>query len=391
MGIPLRWWAWAWLAVATVGGFFGMAAAYRDPALLRIDAFADIYSAAGFSDRLMITALLVTPFLIALGAAAVILVRRGSDRAASLFAIGLVALYYFVSGASVGLTGQISDLLASASLVLMVLFLATFPSATFRPRWGIAAPLMAGVLVAVRPGLASGVRASLGRQPLDPIDWALALVGFGAIMCVAAMSQVVRHRRMSSTIERYQTRWVLAALVLMVTPPLAVLALLAADVTTDSPVVGYLVLASALGSFALPAAVSVATFRYNLYEIDRIISRTLTYGIVAVVVSGVYAGTVVLLPAILGSGGPAFVAGATLAAAAVFEPVRRRVQDVVDRRFNRTSYDAERELGALTAGLAATTQVSEIRSEVAGVLGRTIEPANLSWWVSGVAGRRLGR
>jgi hypothetical protein len=384
----MRWLAWLWLAAATVGGCAGLAAAYRDPVLLRIDAFSEIYSVAGFTDRLMITALLITPFVFAIGSATIILVRRGSERAASLFALGLVALYFFVSGASVGLPQVIGDFMASVALVLVVLFLVTFPSATFRPRWAAAAPMMAMVLVAIRPSLATGVRVSLGRQPLDSLERILALIGFGVIFSVVVVSQVVRYRRMSSTTERYQSRWVLAALVLIMAPPLTVLVLHAAGLATDSPAVGYLVLASALGSYALPVAVAVATFKYNLYEIDRIVSRTLAYAIVALVVSGVYAATVVLLPALFGSDGPAFVAGATLAAAMVFAPLRRRVQTAVDRRFNRTRYDAESELVALSTDLAAAAEIPEIRADIGGVLSRTVEPATATWWVPGDDARR---
>lgn len=267
----IRWFSWLWLLAATVGGAAGMVGAYRDPDLLRIDAFTRIYTAAGFSDRFMITVVLVLPLVGAIGTAGLILIRRGTERAAVVFAVGLVAIYFFASGAVLGLPTWIANSMASASLVLMVVFLVTFPSGTLSPRWAMAAPALTLMLVVIRWELPVGMRVAM-TTPSSSTN-VLAGLGLGTIFVIAALAQVQRYRRLSSMTERLQTRWVLAALVVMWVPPMTFLLLNAVGIAA-SPTLGYVALITALGSFALPVAVAVAAFRYHLYEIDRIISRS---------------------------------------------------------------------------------------------------------------------
>jgi hypothetical protein len=138
---------------------------------------------------------------------------------------------------------------------------------------------------------------------------------------------------------------------------------------------------TALG-LALPASMGVAIFKYRLYDIDRIISRTLAYAIVTGLLVGVYAGLVLLATQVLRFHSTVAVAAATLAAAALFNPVRRRVQRVVDRRFNRARYDADQMVAAFAARLKGAVDLDSVRDDLAGVVQQTLEPAHLSVWVS---------
>ncbi len=137
------------------------------------------------------------------------------------------------------------------------------------------------------------------------------------------------------------------------------------------------------GLAALPVGIGVGILRYRLYDIDRIISRTLAYTLVTGLLAGVYAGIVLLATEVLGfHHSTVAVAAATLAAAALFNPVRVRVQRVVDRRFNRARYDADRTVAAFAARLKDAVDLDSVRDDLAGVVNQALEPAHISLWVS---------
>jgi hypothetical protein len=131
----------------------------------------------------------------------------------------------------------------------------------------------------------------------------------------------------------------------------------------------------------IPAAVAVAVLRYRLYEIDKIISRTLAYAIVTGLLVGVYAGLVLLATGVLGVHGTVAVAASTLVAAALFTPLRSRVQRLVDRRFNRTRYDADRTVSAFAARLKDAVDQDAVRADLLGVVQRSLEPTHVAVWV----------
>ena len=129
-------------------------------------------------------------------------------------------------------------------------------------------------------------------------------------------------------------------------------------------------------------SIGVGILKYRLYEIDRIISRTLAYAILTGLLAGVYAGLVLLATQVFRFHGTVAVAAATLAAAALFSPLRRRVQRAVDRRFNRARYDAERTVAAFAARLKDAVDLDSVRDDLAGVVQQVLEPAHLSVWMS---------
>jgi hypothetical protein len=135
------------------------------------------------------------------------------------------------------------------------------------------------------------------------------------------------------------------------------------------------------GVAALPVSIGVAILRYRLYEIDRIISRTLAYAIVTGLLVGVYAGLVLLATQVLHFHSTVAVAASTLVAAALFNPVRGRVQHTVDRRFNRARYDAEHMVTAFAARLQDTVDPDAVRTDLTGVVHTALEPAHVSVWL----------
>ena len=136
------------------------------------------------------------------------------------------------------------------------------------------------------------------------------------------------------------------------------------------------------GVAALPASIGVGILKYRLYDIDRIISRTLAYAIVTALLIGVYAAIVLLATRVLPFHTPVAVAAATLAAAALFNPVRRRVQKAVDRRFNRARYDADTTITAFAAHLRDAVDLDAVRADLLGAVHAALEPAHVSVWMS---------
>jgi hypothetical protein len=134
----------------------------------------------------------------------------------------------------------------------------------------------------------------------------------------------------------------------------------------------------------IPVSVAVAVFRYRLYDIDRLINRTLVYGLLTALLAGVYAGGVFLLGALLD---PAVgeselaVAASTLAVAALFQPARRRLQALVDLRFDRRRYDAVRTVEAFSARLRDQVDLDTLSVELLGVIDQTVQPASVSLWL----------
>jgi len=133
---------------------------------------------------------------------------------------------------------------------------------------------------------------------------------------------------------------------------------------------------------ALPVCIGVGILKYRLYEIDRIISRTLAYAIVTGLLIGVYTGLVLLATRVLSFASPEAVAASTLAAAALFNPLRRRVQRIVDRRFNRAHYDAEKTIAGFAAQLKDATDPDAVRVDLLDVVHRALEPTHASVWAS---------
>jgi len=137
-----------------------------------------------------------------------------------------------------------------------------------------------------------------------------------------------------------------------------------------------------IGVAALPVSIGVAILKYRLYDIDRIISRAVAYAIVTGLLVGVYAGLVLLATRVMSVHTPVAVAAATLAAAALFNPVRRRVQLAVDRRFHRARYDADQMVAAFAARLKDTVDLDSVRGDLADVVHRALEPAHVSVWTN---------
>jgi hypothetical protein len=131
----------------------------------------------------------------------------------------------------------------------------------------------------------------------------------------------------------------------------------------------------------LPLATGAAILRYRLYDLDRIISRTLAYGLLTLLLGGGYALAVLGLGQLLGQGSSLAVAGATLAVAVAFQPARRRIQQAVDRHFNRRRYDAARTIAGFSARLREEVDLDTLTAELLAVVEQTMQPTRVSLWL----------
>jgi hypothetical protein len=186
---------------------------------------------------------------------------------------------------------------------------------------------------------------------------------------LAALLCVVLRFRSSRGIERQQMRWVAAGAAVAViglTIPLG-----RYRGTWLDPIV----------VLCVPAAVAVAVLRYRLWDLDRLVSRTVTYAVVTALLVLPYLAIVAAIPRLAEGSGSLAVAAATLAAAALFQPLRRRVQDLVDRRFNRRRYDAARTLDAFAARLRDQVDLDALEGELLGVVDQTMQPTRASLWL----------
>ncbi len=328
-----------------------------------------------------------------------------------LLAIGLVgALTAFSSGyAMYGLIAHPGALPATTAVIALGLpgsfvsfmlvgtfLLLLFPDGhLLSNRWRPVAWLSAGVIavaavlsllkpgpIDVVPGVDNplsnplGLAGSVGSAIETAADYPIVL----AMLCVtlSAVSLVIRFRR-SSGVERQQLKWVVAGG-----------ALLAAGLLSGplflwwTPFGGVWDVLAPLGFAVFPVAVGFAVLRYRMYDLDRIINRTVVYAIVTALLAGLYFGIVIGLQQAfsgLTRGNDLAIAGSTLAVAALFRPARTRIQEFVDRRFYRRRYDAARTLDAFSARLRDEVDLDRLGTDLGAAVNDTMQPAHVSLWL----------
>jgi hypothetical protein len=213
-----------------------------------------------------------------------------------------------------------------------------------------------------------------GLAPVEDLPVFGVLTGLLFVGIIGAVASVVVRFRRSQGVERQQMKWFLYAAALLLLFPVA---------EPLSEIATGAVLAVVL--LALPTAVGIAVLRYRLYGIDLVINRTLVYGSLTAMLVLVYLGGVVSLQyafrTLTGQGSQIAVVASTLAIAALFNPLRRRVQAFVDRRFYRRKYDAAKTLEAFSAKLRDETDLDALNAELVGVVRSTMQPARVSLWL----------
>ena len=262
------------------------------------------------------------------------------------------------------------------------------------PRWRVPVRFLVTLLgiglaaMAVRPGRPAAESAHTNPFGIDgwpnflqPFIDALPLE-LGALLALAAAALIARYRR-GHRIERLQIRWLASAVAV------CVLGFAGTSVAHGlggygTPIMMWTTLVAYAGIMLMPVAIGFAVLRYRLYEIDRIISQTIGWAIVTGVLLAVFASMVVGLQAILSTitqGETVGVAASTLVAFVLFQPLRRRVQSVVDRRFNREGYDAQQTATDFADHLRDQVELATLGADIAGVVDRALRPTSVSLWI----------
>jgi hypothetical protein len=291
--------------------------------------------------------------------------------------------------------GALGVLLGQAwvyAFMLLPLIVLLFPDGRAGQRWKW--PLRAyacAVVVYVAGTLNVGVVALGRRMPVDgggnivgsshpygSAAWVgptqAAITVFFGVVCIAAVTDRVLAFRHASGERRQQLKWLGAG------GAIAITLLLVTIIWSSAPAfVGNVLLPIALT--ALPVSIGVGILRYRLYEIDRLVSRTLAYAILTGILAGVFIGFVALTTDTLALSGRVGVAASTLAAAALFNPLRVRVQRLVDRRFNRARYDADATVAAFTGRLRDAVEIEAIRADLLDAVNRAVEPTHATVWI----------
>jgi hypothetical protein len=297
--------------------------------------------------------------------------------------------------------GEIAVFLKGAAgpplLFVFALVVLLFPEGRLTRRWVWVLWLYLALVAVVMVGLAAGEVGAIAGQhiqvdvngdyvgPGSPTGalGLLATVGGPLILAVplfwpAFVARQVLSWRRSTGDRRQQLKWLMAGAAIAVVG----LALIAFGPSKDQTPGRIIRDLAFLALAALPLSIGVGILKYRLYDIDRIISRTLAYAIVTGLLVGVYAGLVLLATHVVRVHTPVAVAAATLAAAALFSPARRRVQRAVDRRFNRARYDADRTVAAFAARLKDAVDLDSVGADLAGVVHQVLEPTQVSVWLN---------
>ncbi len=272
------------------------------------------------------------------------------------------------------------------SLILPVVAL-SFPDGrvpSSRWRWpsglAIGALTAAAILVIVTPGGILGLASNMNPFGVAILPvWLTSLAGplnvIGSLLVsVLGVAAVVTRYRRGSGLERQQLRWLVAAVLLAVVPLM---------ISIVGGGVNWIVLAFP-GIILVPVAVWIAVTRHGLYDIDRLISRGLSWALLSGLLLVVYAGAVLLLQGVVGGvtqGETLAVAGSTLLAAALFQPLRRRIQAAVDHRFNRARYDAAQTVAGFSARLRDEVDLAAVTLDLRATVHSAVKPASLGLWI----------
>ncbi|HSJ28199.1 MAG TPA: hypothetical protein VLB67_08290 [Acidimicrobiia bacterium] len=379
-------WAVSILVVAVVVAL-GFSRALVDPELVTLPPLTDLFARFGLDNRLMIGVALVVPFTTTLAIAWIVFWRRNDDPMALAFTAGMVLLYAYTTRGLVAL-GDIPVLrhalpaVFALGMILLAVVLAFFPDGRAVPRSARWLPLAIAALIATRPDAGRVLMQAIEGQSRDGRLFAIA---WGGLLGLGLAAQAYRYRRVSGPRERQQAKWVMAPMaVAVVVTGLLLVGPLVLPAVAD--VAGWMLLAMVPIGVAIPLCIGNAVLRHRLYDIDHVVSRTVTYLVVILVLGGIYAGVVLTVGQTMsrlgGDGNQIATAVSVLVTVVAFRPVELRVRRTVDRRFNRSGYLARHAVEEYVDSLASEIEVEAIRAELGRVIGRAFQPSHLAIWTT---------
>jgi hypothetical protein len=358
------------------------------------------FARLGFSPQIYAAWFTAIEGLAALGFAAVailIFLRGAHDWVALLFATTLLTLGLVASPLPLALAASspfwqgLISALRLMGLACMITAFFVFPDGRFIPHWTrlLAFIWLAYVAVSIFVPAIQFMPSLIFQSQVDY----LVLAWYYAWLSLIVAAQVYRYRKVSNPVERQQTRWVVYGLAILFTisAGLSLPLFLAPALHLSRPV---LILARLiafsgimLGQISLAITIAVALLRYRLYDLDLVVRRTLVYSLLSLVLALIYFGSVLLLQEtvrrLTGQAGqsPAAIVLSTLAIAALFSPLRKRIQEGIDRRFYRRKYDAQKTVEAFAATLRDEVDLERLREHLLAVVQETVQPESVSLWL----------
>ncbi|HEY6284801.1 MAG TPA: hypothetical protein VIX20_04000 [Ktedonobacteraceae bacterium] len=316
--------------------------------------------------------------------AAVLLWRRKDDWMALLVSLMLMSFgpgsisngVRFSQWFGPAVAPHVSSLFDVINLTILVLIFFLFPTGRFVPRW---TRWFIYIVIGIEIVIVIVPRFTAPEPLIDIYDYL-----FVSILFSLVIAQVYRYRRASTPTQRQQTKWVVYSLVVSITLTIALLVIF-------QPLPGSLlsvldIIANVLLTL-IPISFAIAMLRYRLWDIDIIINRTLVYGTLSAILALIYFGLVIGLESLVhlftGQAGqsPIVIVASTLAIAALFQPLRHRLQRAIDRRFYRRKYDAAKTLEAFSATLRSEVDLSQLRENLLNVVQETMQPEHVSLWL----------
>jgi len=319
-----------------------------------------------------------------------ILWRQGPSRTGWSVSLALIVMpIAMISDADNLATSYPSLLIPSVFLALLgnsilLLFLYLFPNGRFYPRWAFVPFITTFLVFTVFSLEFSGL--------ITPPSWVLQIdvLAFMVLLFLAGGFQILRYRRDSTSLERQQTKWILLGIIILILsfPVWFLFFGGGLDILPGPPrllasIGGWL--STVLAISALPVTMSIAILRYRLWDIDILIRRTLQYSLLSSLLALTYFGVVIVLQsvftAVSGQQSAVAVVLSTLAIAALFNPVRRRVQDWIDRRFYRKKYDAAKVIAEFAATCRDETDLDKLTARLVEVVQETMQPEKVTLWL----------
>jgi hypothetical protein len=390
-GRALAWARLVWFLVAlpSLGlAVFGFAAGFGDLTLLGPDSVFVALAQAGIDPALSVVVGLIFPVVLMTAIGGLMFWKRPADPMVLITSLMLITLTLALSRSMFAAISTLPGLEAVVRVVfffgfgLLVLVFALFPNGRPVPSlaW-MSAPVL-GLVIASLPKLPR-VLATFPSRPADVSGstWIINMTVLIVVLSLVVVCQVYRYKTISNSHERLQAKWVVFPLGLIVTQ-IIVLFVFSQPVFDFGPAwAGWAQLSVVPATLLFPLGVAAAIVRYRLYDIERIVSRTVTYGLLTVLLFGIYATLVFLLRQLMPLQGDLAVAGSTLGVAALANPMRNRLQRLMDHRFNRTHADAARTLSLFTNTLQTATGLKAVSTELQRAVERTFQPDGVSLWV----------
>ncbi len=366
---------------------FGFAVGLADPTILGSESVFGALAQAGIDPAVGAAVGLILPLVLMTAIGAVMFWKRPADPMALLTSLMFITFTAALTKSTFAAMSTVPELEGIVRAVFFVgfgsfvLVFALFPNGRSVPaRAWMSAPVLATILLAL-PGLPR-VLAMFPDRPPDFSEgtWTLDLTLVIVVFSFVVICQVYRYRKVSTHLERLQAKWLILPLGLTIVQ-FSLIFLLSQPVFEFGGWTGWAQLSLIPATLMFPVGVAAAILRYRLYDIERIVSRTVSYGLLTVLLFGTYATLVFVLRQLLPLQGDLAVAGSTLAVAALANPMRNRIQRAVDRRFNRTHTDAAQALSEFTDTLRRATDLGAVSAQLHSAVERTFQPERLSVWV----------